>query len=326
VAGQVQKAQDLLKQVDENAPGRQALTTLIAAVTLKEKSTSTLPQTASDWIAESYYRQSKSDLAGALQAAERAAQLDANSGFAWTRVAESRFNLGRASEAKEALEKGLKFSPRNPAAHALRGFLLSAENNLKDAKDSFDTAIALHSALGDGWLGRGLCLIKQGHVEAGRHDLFVAAALEPNRAMFRRYLSENSSIVTGGTPTPNKLTSRPEKTSRLEKTSRAEKAASSKQSHVQASPRPAITPAPAPYPVQQGPDVQIGLGIGRGQRYTYPSRRGTPPPQSGGSGHPQQGESGQQTPSHGSTDQGRQIPRPIGKPIKKRTPPPSHVN
>ena len=36
VAGQVQKAQDLLKQVDENAPGRQALTTLIAAVTLKE--------------------------------------------------------------------------------------------------------------------------------------------------------------------------------------------------------------------------------------------------------------------------------------------------
>src|SRR5215472_1064765 len=55
VAGQVQKTQDLLKQVDENAPGRQALSTLIAAVTLKEKSTSTLPQTASDWIAESYY-------------------------------------------------------------------------------------------------------------------------------------------------------------------------------------------------------------------------------------------------------------------------------
>jgi len=333
VAGQVQKAQDLLKQVDENAPGRQALTTLIAAVTLKEKSTSTLPQTASDWIAESYYRQSKSDLTGALQAAERAAQLDVNNGFAWTRVAESQFNFGRASEAKQALEKGLKFSPSNPAAHALRGFLLSAENNLKDAKDSFDTALGLNSALGDGWLGRGLCLIKQGHVEAGRHDLLVAAALEPNRAMFRRYLSENSSIVAGGTPTPNKLTSRPEKTSRpqktsrSEKTSRAEKTASSKQSHVQAAPPPVITPAGTPYPAQPAPGIQIGLGIGRGQRYTYPSRRGTPPPQSGGAGHPQQGESGQQTPSHGSSDQGRQIPRLIGKPIKKRTPPPSsHVN
>ena len=334
VAGQVQKAQDLLKQVDESAPGRQALSTLIAAVTLKEKTTSTLPQTASDWIAESYYRQSKSDLTGALQAAERAAQLNANSGFAWTRVAESQFNFGRAPEAKAALEKGLKFSPRNPAAHALRGFLLSAENNLKDAKDSFDTAIGLDSALGDGWLGRGLCLIKQGHVEAGQHDLLIAAALEPNRALFRRYLSENSSIVTGGTPTPNKLTSRPEKTSRpqktsrSEKTSRAEKTASSKQNHVQtALPPPVVTQAATPYPVQAAPGIQIGIGIGRGQRYTYPLRRGTPPPQSGGSGHPQQGESGQQTPSHGTSDQGRQIPRPVGKPIKKRTPPSSsHVN
>ena len=126
VAGQIRKAEDLLHQVDENAPGRQALSTLIAAVRFKDKPTSAPPQTATDWIAESYYRQSKSDLTGALQAAERAANVDANFGFAWTRVAESQFNLGRASEAKEALDKGLNFSPRNPAAHALRGFLLSA--------------------------------------------------------------------------------------------------------------------------------------------------------------------------------------------------------
>jgi hypothetical protein len=107
VAGQLRKAENMLRDVDQNAPGRQALTTLIAAVTLKEKSSSAPPQTATDWIAESYYRQSKSDLTGALQAAERAAQLDANNGFAWTRVAESQFNFGHASEAKQALEKGL---------------------------------------------------------------------------------------------------------------------------------------------------------------------------------------------------------------------------
>src|SRR5215470_4085632 len=201
VAGQVRKADDLLRDVDQNAPGRQALSTLIAAVTLKEKSASTPPQTATDWIAESYYRQSKSDLAGALQAAQSAANLDANSGFAWTRVAESQFNLGRVPEAKAALETGLKLAPRSPAAHALRGFVLSAENNLKEAKNSFDTAIGLHSALGDAWLGRGLCLIKQGQVEAGRRDLLTAAALEPNRAIFRRYLGENFSTVSGGTTT-----------------------------------------------------------------------------------------------------------------------------
>src|SRR6202035_4925789 len=114
IAGQVRKAQDLLQEVDQGTPGRQALSTLIAAVTLKEKSTSTAPQTATDWIAESYYRESKSDLAGALQAAERAANLDANSGFAWTRVADSQFNEGRVPQAKDALEKGLNLGPRNP--------------------------------------------------------------------------------------------------------------------------------------------------------------------------------------------------------------------
>ena len=48
VAGQIQKAEDLLRQVNQDAPGRQALSTLIAAVTLKEKSTSAPPQTATD--------------------------------------------------------------------------------------------------------------------------------------------------------------------------------------------------------------------------------------------------------------------------------------
>ena len=212
VAGQIQKAQALLQDVNQDAPGRQALSTLIAAVTLKEKSTSAPPQTATDWVAESYYRQSKADLPGALQAAQRATNLDANFGFAWTRVAESEFNLGRVPEAKEALEKGLKLAPRNPPAHALRGFVLSAENNLMDAKHSFETAIALDSALGDGWLGRGLCLIKQGHVEAGRRDLLVAAALEPNRAIFRRYLSDYFSALDSGATTAKKRTSSGERT------------------------------------------------------------------------------------------------------------------
>jgi len=331
VAGQVRKADALLREVDQSAPGRQALTTLIAAVTLKEKSSSAPPQTATDWIAESYYRQSKSDLAGALQAAERAANLDANSGFAWTRVAESQFNLGRGPEAKAALEKGLKLAPRSPAAHALRGFVLSAENNLKDAKDSFETAIAFHSALGDAWLGRGLCLIKQGQVEAGRRDLLTAAALEPNRAIFRRYLSENFSTVSGGTTTPKQPNPRPEKTPRpksrnAQTTSRAEKTASPKPRNVQTTPPSQIAAAPTPPDAQPVPGIQIGIGIGRGQRYPYPPRHTTPPPHPEGSGRPQHGgQSDKSPPPHSGGNQGRQLPRPVGKPIKMRTPPPPRV-
>ena len=312
VAGQVRKAEDLLHELDENAPGRQALSTLIAAVTLKEKSTSAPPQTATDWIAESYYRQSRSDVAGALQAAERAANLDANFGFAWTRVAESQFNLGRAPEAKQALEEGLKFAPRNPAAHALRGFLFSAENNLKDAKDSFETAIALDSALGDGWFGHGLCLIKQGHVEAGRRDLLIAAALEPNRPIFRRYLSENFSTVGSVTTTPKKQSPRPEKTPRP------------KPRYVQTTPRPETTARPTPPPAQLVPGLQIG--IGRGVHYTNPRPQPTRPT---GPGRPQQGgQSDQTSPSHGVGAQGSQPEQQHTGKNKRterrtRTPPPT---
>ena len=188
--GQVDKAKPLLNAAAPGTPGRQALLTLIAAVTLRPRPNPNLPQTASDWIAESYYRQSQANLPGALEAAEHAIEIDPEFGFAWTRAAELHFSFGRIPQAKAALEKGLQLSPRNPAAHSLLGFLLSAENNINQAKASFEQAMAIDSALGDAWLGRGLCRIRQGDDEDGRRDLQVAAALEPNRAFFHSYLGK----------------------------------------------------------------------------------------------------------------------------------------
>ena len=188
--GQVDKARKLLNAASRGTPGRQALLTLIAAVTLKPRPDSTPPQTASDWIAESYYLQSQANLPAALEAAKRATEIDPGFGFAWTRVAELHFSFGRIPQAKAALEKGVQLSPRNPAAHALLGFLFSAENKINQAKGAFENAMAIDGALGNAWLGRGLCLIRQGKDEDGRRDLQVAAALEPNRAFFHSYLGK----------------------------------------------------------------------------------------------------------------------------------------
>lgn len=188
--GQVKKAERLLNVARSGAPGRQALLTLIAAVTLKPRPDSNAPQTASDWIAESYYLQSQANLPGALEAAQHATEIDPEFGFAWTRLAELHFSFGRVPEAKAALEKGVQLSPRNPAAHALLGFLFSAENKINEAKGAFENAMAIDGALGNAWLGRGLCLIRQGKDEEGRRDLQVAAALEPNRAFFHSYLGK----------------------------------------------------------------------------------------------------------------------------------------
>ena len=96
----------------------------------------------------------------------------------------------RTRVALEALNKSLQFSPRNAQALAVHGFLLSAENRPRLAVESFERAIAADSALANGWLGRGLCRIKEGQAEAGRADLLAAAALEPQRAVLRSYLGK----------------------------------------------------------------------------------------------------------------------------------------
>ena len=193
VVGQVEKAQRLLRGISQDAPGREALSTLIAAVTLQEKSQT--PRTASDWVAESYYRQSKADLAGALEAAQRATAIDPD---VWVcldagRRAGIQFRPRAAGE--EGARKRSQPGSAQPCRARLRGFLLSAENNINAAKDSFEKAISLDSALGNAWLGRGLCLIRQGHAEEGRRDLQAAAALEPNRAIFHSYLGKAFSNV-----------------------------------------------------------------------------------------------------------------------------------
>jgi tetratricopeptide (TPR) repeat protein len=195
VVGRVDKARRILRHIPAGQPGRAALETLIAAVTLQERPYASEPTTASEWVAESYYRQSKADLPGALEAARRAAELSPSFGFAWTRVAELQFSFGRVPEAKRALERSLQLSPRNPSAHALRGFLFAAENNITDAKAAFEEAINIDSALGNARLGRGLCLIRHGHAEEGRQDLQTAAVLEPNRSLFRSYLGKAFSNV-----------------------------------------------------------------------------------------------------------------------------------
>ena len=64
---------------------------------------------------------------------------------------------------------------------AINAEVLSAiyqvRNQTREAITWFDRALATDSALGNAWLGRGLCRIRLGHAAEGREDLLVAAAL-----------------------------------------------------------------------------------------------------------------------------------------------------
>ena len=100
------------------------------------------------------------------------------------------FSFGRTEPALDALKKSLAVSPRNAQALALKGFVLSAQNKIAQARSFFEQAIAADGSLANGWLGRGLTKIKTADVDSGRHDLETAAALEPTRAFLRSYLGK----------------------------------------------------------------------------------------------------------------------------------------
>jgi Tfp pilus assembly protein PilF len=200
-AGQAEQAEGLLKEIQtNNAAGARnaqlavALREIVAVVKNRPaqgaRTESGAPRLATESLAESYYFQSQGKLSEALSAARAAVEKSPKFGFGWARVAELELSFGRLSSAMAAVEKSLQVSPRNGQSLAVKGFILLAQERPGAAETAFNEAIALDGALGNAWLGRGLCQIRRGHAEAGRQNLHVAAVLEPQRAVLRSYLGK----------------------------------------------------------------------------------------------------------------------------------------
>ncbi|MDZ4405032.1 MAG: tetratricopeptide repeat protein [Prosthecobacter sp.] len=194
--GRVDEAQGLLGGVPKEHSMRRALERVIAAVRFEEAPEWSLHSltSASEALAESYYLQSRSRLEEALKAAQRATELSPENGHAWVRLAELEFSFGHTRAAKSALQRGLELTPWNAQAHALHGFVLSAENEIAQARQAFERAVRLDGALGSGWLGLGLTKIKRGDVAAGRADVQTAATVEPLRSIYHSYLGKVFSV------------------------------------------------------------------------------------------------------------------------------------
>ena len=187
--GQVNAAESLLTPLAQ-ASLANALREIIAAVKFQELPPPGTPTTGSEWLARSYCLQSRSQLPAALAAAKHATELAPGFGFAWARVAELEFGFADRRATRAALNRALQLSPRLAQAVALEGFLALDENHPRAALEQFDRALALDGALPSAWLGRALAHEQLGEAEAGRRDLQIAAALEPQRALFRSYLGK----------------------------------------------------------------------------------------------------------------------------------------
>jgi Tfp pilus assembly protein PilF len=189
-AGQVDNAMRSLSNLKSPSPAANALREVSAAVKNQTIDNLSPPSSGSEWMARSYYLQSRSQLKEALAAAAEATRRSPRFGAAWVRLAELEFGFGRTAAALKALDTGMNLSPRNAQGLALRGFLLAAQRRNAESLKAFDEAIAVDGALGNGWLGRGLVKIRMGHGAEGREDLQVAATLEPQRAVLRSYLGK----------------------------------------------------------------------------------------------------------------------------------------
>jgi len=190
VVGEVEQARGILDTVAAPSEFSGALRKVIAAVRNEVYADAAPLNSGTAWVAESYYLQSRRELPKALEAARTATDRAPQFGFAWVRVAELEFSFGRIDAASAALDRALSLSPRHAEALALKGFLLTAQNRMREAIKQFDRALAVDSALPDAWLGRGLSRIRRGDLAGGREDLRTAAALEPNRALLRNYLGK----------------------------------------------------------------------------------------------------------------------------------------
>ena len=99
-----------------------ALRQLIAAVKRQPNPAGARPQLATEFLADSYYEQSRAvpgiSLPAALDSARRAVTNSPEFGFGWERVAELEFSFGHTSRALEALDKSLMLAPRNAQAPA----------------------------------------------------------------------------------------------------------------------------------------------------------------------------------------------------------------
>lgn len=197
--GEVAQTESILSSISGQSerPRRlaDALRELIAAVKRQPSPSNLNPRLSTEFLAASYSEQSRAvretSLENALRLAQRAATNSPQFGFAWERVAELQFSFGRTREAADVLDKSLALAPRDAQGLALRGFLLAAQNQPRAAIREFDRALAVDSALGNAWLGRGLCRIRVGDDRGGREDLLLAAALEPQRAGLRSYLGKS---------------------------------------------------------------------------------------------------------------------------------------
>lgn len=121
---------------------------------------------------------------------EQALTLESQNSFVLTRLAELDLGAGKITAAENKITKALEISSNDPYALTTAGFTFLLMNKRSEARKYLVKAIELNNGSGLPHLGYGLLLIQSGELDTGQKQLELAAALEPNVAIYRSYLGK----------------------------------------------------------------------------------------------------------------------------------------
>lgn len=146
----------------------------------RERATAGSGLSAEQWAAKGASLAQLGKHEEAIEAFDRAIQLDQELAQAWTGKAEALRVLGRPREALMCCNRALSRDPHSIGAYNTRGLCYAALNEHDRALDDFDRAITLDPNQREVWHNRGLSLEAKGDYEAAIECFDRALALDPN--------------------------------------------------------------------------------------------------------------------------------------------------
>ncbi len=142
------------------------------------------------WVALSYAQQAAFDLDGARASMQQAVSRDPGNVLALARLSELWLSLGDLDRALDSANRAVALNPNIARTQTVLGFAHLTRIKTTQARQAFEKAISLDSADPLPRLGLGLVLIRTGQLDAGRRDIEIAAALDPNSSLIRSYLGK----------------------------------------------------------------------------------------------------------------------------------------
>jgi len=140
------------------------------------------PQSARPWLGKGLVLRELERPEEALEAFEKAAELDPQSTEAWLGKGLLLGELGRHEEAIEAFDKAAELDPQSAEPWAGKGLALRELERPEEALEAFDKAAELDPQSAEPWAGKGLALRELGRREEALEAFDKAAELDPQSA------------------------------------------------------------------------------------------------------------------------------------------------